>query len=98
VVKVAKSTRKITANRREWQIWQALKDTDKARYLAPCIAISSDNKILIQQRAYPSEISMPRAPGWLTDMKPANCGWIDDRLVSIDYDSITIVKRLGLKG
>lgn len=89
VVKVAKSNRKITSNRQEWDAWQTLKDTDEAQFLVPCIAIADDNKWMLQAKALPTDrcFAGQEVRPWMNDMAPKNCGIYNGRLVAVDYGS-----------
>jgi hypothetical protein len=81
------------ANVTEWRNW-----SDNrlwiwlAQYLAPCLWISEDGKILIQRRVtfkekkhYPKEI-----PALFTDTKIQNFGWIGNQFVCCDYSFFVI--------
>lgn len=71
----------------EWEIWTALKDTDQARWLAPCSRISACGAVLIQRRTEPLQVKQlpKRMPVWLTDFQLANYGMLDGRVVCHDY-------------
>lgn len=63
-----------------------------ARWLAPCEFLSPDGRILLQRRVerVTQAYKMPeKLPTFLTDFKKENFGWLDGKLVCIDY-SITI--------
>ena len=98
VIKVAKSPRKVVANRSEWNVWQALKDTPEAKYLAPCIEISEDNKWLVQMKAKPATkvFRSEEVRWWMKDFKLVNMGMLGDRLVFVDYDHPHIAAKLGI--
>jgi hypothetical protein len=73
----------------EEEIWMMVKDTDIAKWFAPCVSISPGGIFLLQKRAerrprseYPKEI-----PAFFTDTKYSNFGWIDGRFVCVDYAS-----------
>lgn len=59
-----------------------------ARWLAPCEYISPDGRVLIQKRTKPltSWDEIPdKLPAFLTDLKPANFGKLDNKIVCHDY-------------
>ena len=75
-------------NAREWQIWHDLKDAkDYAQWLAPCHWISPCGMVLIQSRTLPAREKdlHDRMPAFITDMKRANYGMLNGRLVCHDY-------------
>lgn len=79
----------------EWKIWEALRDTPQARWLAPCIAISATGSVLLMRKTEPlQEKQLPKKmPAWLTDFHMANYGMLDGRVVCHDYgvaDSVVI--------
>ena len=73
----------------EWVFWNNHKENPKiAKWLAPCIRISSNGKILIQKRVetIPKGYELPKElPSFLTDLKMSNFGLLDGRLVCLDY-------------
>lgn len=59
-----------------------------AKWLAPCEYLSPDGLILLQRRCEPLRASdeVPtKLPGFLTDVKWDNFGWLDGRIVCFDY-------------
>lgn len=59
-----------------------------ADWLAPVKFISPDGRILLQQRARiatPLDPLPDMMPAFLTDFKPDNFGYIDSKLVCVDY-------------
>lgn len=75
-------------NIREWEFWRDnCEVTDIKRWLAPCVSISACGTILVQKRTTPvSKRDLPdKMPGFLTDLKPCNFGFIDERIVCHDY-------------
>ena len=73
----------------EWIFWNDNKENPKiAKWLAPCVSISSNGKILIQRRVdlIPINYELPKKlPAFLTDLKRDNFGLLDGRLVCLDY-------------
>ncbi len=87
VIKIAEECPNI--NVLEDEIWQMVKDTNIAKWFAPCVAISPCGIYLIQERAetrpkseYPKMI-----PNFFSDLKYANYGWIKGKFVCVDYAS-----------
>jgi hypothetical protein len=71
----------------EEEIWQMVKDTNIAKWFAPCVAISPCGIFLLQKRVerrprseYPKLI-----PSFFGDTKYTNFGWIDGKFVCCDY-------------
>jgi len=77
------------ANVREWEFWNEHQDCEKiARWLAPCIMISYDGRLLAQKRVAPLayDEKMPdKLPAFLTDLKRSNFGKLNGKLVCTDY-------------
>lgn len=74
-------------NIKEYETWQAAVGTPLERWLAPCIYISLCGGVLIQARTRPLlQSELPeKIPTCLTDVKPENFGWLEDRVVAHDY-------------
>lgn len=74
----------------EWNVWREANiryNQHLAAYLAPCVWISFNGKILIQKRIqfrHPS-LYPQRIPNFLKDTKYANYGFYKNRLVCCDY-------------
>lgn len=71
----------------EDEIWLMVKDTDIAKWFAPCVSISQCGMFLLQKRAeqrprseYPKQV-----PSFFGDLKYSNFGWIDGKFVCVDY-------------
>lgn len=71
----------------EEEVWQMVRDTDIAKWFAPCMQISQCGMYLLQKRVeqrpkseYPKLI-----PSFFGDLKYKNFGWIDDQFVCCDY-------------
>jgi hypothetical protein len=85
-------------NIREWETWNELQYTAAAKWLAPCIDISSCGTILLQKRAQPiREKELPKQmPVFLCDFKLANFGVLEGRVVCCDYGTnLTISQAAG---
>lgn len=99
VVKIAKNLRKRVANKREWRVWEELRNTEDARYLAPCVAMAMDGSWLLQMRAVPTKRVFKNGPvhRWMKDMPAANHGIFCGQLVLVDYDHPEILERVQRK-
>ena len=81
------------ANAQEMKFWcdnQYAKDV--AKWLAPCEYMSPDGRIMLQKRTQPlrdSDKLPDKLPGFLTDVKRDNFGFLNGKLVCHDY-AITI--------
>lgn len=73
------------ANVTEWQIWNAVKNTRLAKYFAPCVDISPCGQALIMKYAPPIKDWPKKMPNVLDDMRPANLGLYEGKVVAIDY-------------
>jgi hypothetical protein len=78
----------------EWEMWQTVKDTEHARWFAPCVLISGNGSILIMRRTEPVPVCLlPKSlPDFLCDFKPDNYGLLNGKVVCHDYG-----KHLGLE-
>lgn len=91
VVKVEMSEWNDFANVHEWRHWNDLSFApDFNRWLAPCVRISPNGRILLQKRCErAAQHQLPKElPAWLTDVKAENFGWFEGRLVCHDYPTI----------
>lgn len=79
-------------NAMEWQIWQRLKDSPLEKWLAPCLDISPCGSVLIQRRTTPITSGPERMPAFLGDMKLANFGMLNGRVVCHDYSRLRLVE------
>lgn len=92
VIKVEDSAG-IFQNVAEWLLWQDVKDTRFARFLAPCHSISPCGAALVMSRvtALPDDDSKVmrtlKLPSFLTDFKRENYGMLKGRVVCCDYGS-----------
>ena len=89
------------ANVREMQFWSEHSDYKPvAQWLAPCEYLSPDGRILFQKRVEPCTraFKLPeRMPTFLTDLKRENFGWLDGKLVCIDYSTTIPNPNIRLK-
>ena len=78
------------------------------KWLAPCLSISMDGTIMIQERTFPNPktpgVKIPtKLPKFLTDIRPEHFGFIGDNFVCHDYAimiynlPITLVPRNAKK-
>lgn len=83
------------SNVAEWQVWEAVKDTEHARWFAPCVAMSACGTVMIQARTKPVEKEdLPaEVPAFFTDLKPMNWGRLGDRIVCHDYGFHRMLER-----
>lgn len=74
-------------NIREWHNWHEIQGTGLEKWFAPCVAISSNGRFLLQKRTVPVSIrELPKkVPACLTDKKTPNFGLLDKRVVCHDY-------------
>lgn len=73
-------------NIREWQLWQAARETRWAKWLCPVLHISGCGTVLIQRKATPLKKAPRRVPAFLQDhLKLENWGEVDGRAVCLDY-------------
>lgn len=83
------------SNAHEMRFWEDHQHYEPvARWLAPCEWMSPDGLVLLQKRTDPLPVGyeMPkRVPEFLTDLKRANFGLYEGRLVCVDY-ATTITK------
>lgn len=88
VIKVAVDE---NANLLEWHVWQTMKDTPHAKWMAPCLHISPCGHFLVQRRVkpIPEGARLPkRIPDAFEDIKRSNWGMIGKQLVCHDYQFI----------
>ena len=89
VVKVESDEHRYFANVFEDKFWADHQFYEPvAKWLAPCEYLSSDARILLQRRCRPlhdSDVLPDKIPAFLTDVKRSNFGWLDGRLVCMDY-------------
>lgn len=76
----------------EWQIWRRLEGSPLEKWLAPCLDISPCGSVLIQRRTTPITSGPERMPAFLGDMKLANFGMLNGRVVCHDYSRLRLVE------
>lgn len=80
-------------NRIEFENWQILKDTEKGRWLTPCVSLSEDGRFLIQKRVKVTDEAPENVPDWIQILgdwsfggnKSKHWGIYEGRIVLIDY-------------
>lgn len=77
----------------EWQNWSSLQFTPWSQYLAPCRRISPCGHILIQERTVPLEDVPLMLPDFFEDLKHANFGILNGRVVCHDYALTNLHER-----
>lgn len=80
----------------EWKIWENVKETGLAKWLAPCDFISPGGDILIQRRTYQPKKFPDWIPSIFTDLKLTNFGVLpgSDQLVCHDYAMLNLDRML----
>lgn len=76
------------ANVKEMAFWCDHQHYKKvADWLAPCEYLSPDGRILLQRKCTPVDpAKLPtKLPQFMSDFKPCNFGYLDGRLVCVDY-------------
>lgn len=76
------------ANMREWKVWEEVQYTPFEKWFAPCLMISNNGLILIQEKVKHSEDLPDKIPYFFTDIKPENFGYIGKKFVCCDYGSL----------
>lgn len=86
----------------EWQTWEDVKETDFAKWFAPCVAISPCGGILVQRRTTPAQTHPEKIPAFFTDTKLANFGMLiplhgkkGGQFVAHDY-GVSLLNQYGL--
>lgn len=94
VIKIEDEARSFN-NIQEWDVWNRIKDTEHAMWLAPCKVISPCGTILLQKRTdIISYKDLPKSiPEWITDIKPDNWGYFEGRPVCHDYGFNLLMER-----
>lgn len=71
----------------EEEVWQMVRETNIAKWFAPCVSISDCGMFLLQRRVETRPRSeYPRlVPSFFGDCKYSNYGWIDGQFVCCDY-------------
>lgn len=91
------------SNVAEMKFWNEYSHSKSiARWLAPCEYLSPDGYILLQRRCEPVTRAdlkrLPtRLPEFLEDIKLENFGWLNGKLVCVDYAINTLEAMTKLK-
>lgn len=89
VVKVEDEDGRRFANVLETEFWHDHQFYEPvAKWLAPVVMLSPDGRVLLQKRCdpIPTGHELPtKVPAFLTDLKLANFGMFEGRLVCLDY-------------
>ena len=88
------------ANTIEWDNWgNYLYEDDVKKWLAPCVMISPNGRVLVQKRVEPIPPSQlpKKIPRFLTDIKKENFGYYEGRVVCCDYTMLLTNTRRGVK-
>lgn len=85
------------ANAQEWDVWQRIKDTEHAKWFAPCVHISGCGIWLLQKRTKPIPFKrLPKqVPAFFTDLKQSNWGLLNGRPVCHDY-AANLLMEVGM--
>lgn len=96
VIKVETGARSFQ-NVQEFETWEEIKWTKWKKYFAPCHYISPCGIVLIQERTQPvPKEKLPKSlPNFFTDIKQANFGLLNGKVVCQDY-AITLFMSYGL--
>lgn len=82
----------------EWETWQRVRDTDMAKWFAPCLEISPCGRVLVQAMAKDLKGDLPKkVPAFFTDLKRDNWGKYKGRRVCRDY-GIHLMLEKGMSG
>lgn len=81
----------------EWEAWKSVKDTEFAKWFAPCVQISGAGLVLTMKKCTVATArELPRkVPAFFTDLKAENWGWYEDRFVCLDY-GLHLLHELGM--
>lgn len=95
VVKIEKGPRQHFQNIMEWHIWSRVAGTSLEKWFAPVIRMSSEGRVLLMKRTEPARrADLPeRVPAWMTDLKMANFGVLNGKLVLHDYAKTMFIER-----
>lgn len=86
-------------NHLEYTIWCRVKDTEHAKWFAPCYGCSANGMVLLQKRTRPLPKNLPlEMPAFLTDFSRRNYGMIGNRIVCHDYGFPEILNQIFAKG
>lgn len=77
-------------NAMEWKVWEYAQHMPPVReWLAPCALISRCGRVLVQRRTepVPTDELPDKVPSFFTDLKTANWGRYDGKVVCHDYSA-----------
>lgn len=79
----------------EWETWNRVKDTDFAKWFAPCEWISPSGTILVMKKTFQMlpDNYPDKMPAFFTDFKYANYGWYNGHIVCHDYGTSLIFEN-----
>lgn len=81
----------------EWEVWNRVKDTEYAKWFAPCVAISNNGRFLIQKKT--KKVEMKKLPRkilhFFCDRKVENWGLYRGQPVCHDY-ALTVLMEEGM--
>lgn len=101
VVKVEYETSFWTgSNAAEWRNWEDCQYTPALkRWLAPCVAISPNSRVLLQKRTtnIPAHMTPTKLPRFLTDTKWENFGMLNGKIVAHDYPTLIMTSSTQLR-
>lgn len=80
----------------EWETWDRIKDCPRvARWFAPIVSISICGSILLQKRVEKARLNEypDKVPAFVADLKRANWGMLNGKLVCIDYGRTLLMEE-----
>lgn len=85
----------------EYMIWEAVMNTEWAKWFAPVKSISPLGTTLIMRRAIQADDAPAKAkvifpkmlPDFLADSRMCNWGWLDGRWVMVDYGMTRLLSK-----
>jgi hypothetical protein len=79
----------------EYEVWNAVKETEFAKWFAPVVACSPTGTVLIMRKTLLiSERELPaKVPSFFTDLKADNFGRLDGRIVCHDYGNNLLMEK-----
>ncbi len=84
------------SNIAEWEVWQEIVGTQWERWFAPIWGISASGSVLLQERTQPLKRIPKELPEFMADLKRANFGMLNGRVVAHDYANHKLFVR-GLR-
>lgn len=82
----------------EWELWKIVKNTQYAKWFAPCVDISPNGVFLIQKKVeFPARARYPKLmPAFFSDFKYTNYGLLYKQFVCCDYGGLEVLLCTGL--